>query len=68
MTCGVLNCFFVIVHGRRRILHCNITKHQSSAWVAQQLAFFYDYSSYLIFERAANFNEEVVNAHPEGTT
>jgi hypothetical protein len=34
---GVLHCFFVIAHGRRRILHCNFTRYPSSAWVSQQL-------------------------------
>jgi len=34
---GVLYCFFVISHGRRRILHFNITKHPTSLWVVQQL-------------------------------
>jgi putative transposase len=34
---GVLYCFFVISHGRRRILHFNVTKHPTSLWVVQQL-------------------------------
>jgi hypothetical protein len=34
---SVLYCFFVIAHERRRILHCNVTRHPTSAWVAQQL-------------------------------
>jgi hypothetical protein len=33
---GVLYCFFVIAHDRRRILHCNVTKHPASLWVVQQ--------------------------------
>jgi transposase InsO family protein len=64
LTFGVLYCFFVISHDRRRILHCNITRHPSSVWVAQQLreTFPYDSASkYLIFDRAANFNAEVVS-------
>ncbi len=32
-----LYCFFVIEHGRRRILHFNITSHPTSDWVVQQL-------------------------------
>src|SRR5580658_5489685 len=63
LTFGVLYCFFVISHDRRRILHWNVTRHPSSAWVVQQLrqAFPYDYSTkYLIFDRATNFNEEAV--------
>src|SRR5580698_8222034 len=44
LTFGVLYCFFVIFHDRRRILHWNVTRHPSSAWVMQQLrqAFPYD--------------------------
>jgi putative transposase len=44
LTFGVLYCFFVIAHDRRRILHCDVTKHPTSAWVVQQLrdAFPYD--------------------------
>ena len=37
LTFGVLYCFFVIAHDRRRILHCNVTMHPTSAWVVQQL-------------------------------
>jgi putative transposase len=54
LTFGVLYCFFVIAHARRRILHCNVTRHPSSAWVIQQLrdAFPYDLApDYLIFDR-----------------
>jgi putative transposase len=64
LTFGILRCFFVIAHDRRRIIHCNVTRHPSSAWISQQLreAFPYDSThSYLIFDRAANFNEEVIS-------
>jgi putative transposase len=37
ITFGVLYCFFVIRHDRRRILHLNITKHPTSCWIIQQL-------------------------------
>jgi transposase InsO family protein len=36
-TFRVLYCFFVIEHGRRRILHFNVTPHPSADWVVQQL-------------------------------
>lgn len=65
LTFGVLDCFFVIAHDRRRILHCNVTKHPTSAWVTQQLreAFPYDTAPrYLIFDRGSQFNEEVIDA------
>ena len=64
LTFGVLHCFFIIAHDRRRVLHFNVTRHPSSAWISQQLreAFPYDeVPTYLIFDRAANFNEEVVS-------
>jgi hypothetical protein len=32
LSFGVLYCFFVIAHDRRRILHCNATNHPTSAW------------------------------------
>ena len=37
LSFGVLYCFFVIGHERRRILHFNVTRHPTSAWVVQQL-------------------------------
>ena len=64
LTFGMIYCFFVISHDRRRILHCNVTRHPTSAWVSQQLreAFPYDSASkYLIFDRATNFNIDVVS-------
>jgi putative transposase len=51
------------MYERRRILHCNVTKHPTSAWVVQQLREAFPYDSapgYLIFDRGANFNEEVI--------
>ena len=63
LTFGMIYCFFVISHDRRRILHYNVTRHPTAAWVSQQLreAFPDDTApKYLIFDRATNFNEEVV--------
>jgi len=62
LTFGVLYCFFIITHDRRRILHCNMTRHPSSTWIIQQLREAFPYDSvpqYLIFDRGSNFNEEV---------
>src|ERR1700686_1653832 len=64
LTFGALYCFFVISHDRRRILHCNITRHQSGVCVVQQLRETFPYESapnYLIFDRGTNFNEEVIS-------
>jgi hypothetical protein len=64
MAFSVLYCFFVIAHDRRRILHFNVTRHPTSAWVAQQLREAFPYDSapkYLIFDRGANFNHQVID-------
>jgi len=59
---GVLYVFFVISHGRRRILHFNVTKHPTSLWVVQQLreAFPFELAPrFLIFDRDAKYGREV---------
>ena len=64
LSFGVLYCFFVIAHDRRRILHCNVPRHPTSAWVVQQLREVYPDDSapgYLLFDRGSNFNEEVID-------
>jgi putative transposase len=65
ITFGVLYCFFVISHDRRRILHVNVTKHPTSAWIIQQLreAFPLEAShKYMIFDRDQKFGFEVIAA------
>jgi hypothetical protein len=58
----LLYCFFVIEHGRRRILHFNITRYPSAEWVLQQLrealpeAGLYRYA---IFDRDSKFDSGV---------
>ncbi len=37
LTFRVLYCFFAIEHGRRKILHFNVTKHPTEHWIVQQL-------------------------------
>ncbi len=65
ITFGVLYCFFVISHDRRRILHCNVTRHPTSLWVVQQLREAFPYQSvprFLIFDRDAKYGIEVLAA------
>jgi hypothetical protein len=62
---GVLYCFFVIRHDRRRILHVSVTKRPTSGWIIQQLreAFPFEAShKYLIFDRDQKFGFEVIAA------
>src|ERR1039457_7044087 len=64
LTFGILYCFFVIGHDRRRILHCNVTRNPSALWVALQLHETWEYSQppqrFLIFDRDAKFSADVV--------
>jgi putative transposase len=62
ITLGVIYCFFVIAHDRRRILHFNVTKHPTSFWVVQQLreAFPFGFSPrFLLFDRDGKYGLEV---------
>jgi len=64
LSFGVLYCYFVIAHDRRRILHFNVTKHPTSAWTAQQLREAFPFDSapkFLIFDRGSNFNSDVID-------
>ncbi len=65
VTFRLLYCFFVISHDRRRILHFNVTRHPTSAWIIQQLreAFpFESASRFLIFDRDSKYGLEVLVA------
>src|SRR5664280_1861789 len=63
LTFGVLYCFFIIGHDRRRILHFNVTRHPTSAWIVQQLREAFPYDSaprFLIFDHDAKYGLEVL--------
>jgi len=58
----VLYVFFILGHDRRRILHYNVTRHPTSAWIVQQLrdAFPYDPpTKFLILDHDAKYGTEV---------
>ena len=63
VTFKLLYCFFVIEHGRRKILHANVTAHPTAEWVVQQLRETFSEAGpyrYVIFDRDAKFNADVV--------
>jgi len=63
LTFQVLYCFFVIEHGRRKILHFNVTRHPTAGWVVQQLGEAFPEAGpyhYVILDRDAKFDVEVV--------
>ena len=64
LTFQLLYCFFVIEHGRRRILHFNVTRHPSAEWVVQQLREAFPEASayrYVILDRDAKFDGTVIS-------
>lgn len=65
LTFGVLYCFFVIGHDRRKILRCNVTRNPNRLWVVQQLRETWPYEGthrFLIFDRDSKFGNDVVSA------
>jgi len=63
LTFQVLYVLVIIHHGRRILLHVNVTFHPTAQWVVQQLreAFPYDTApGYLIFDRDSIFSAKVV--------
>jgi putative transposase len=63
VTFQLLYCFFVIEHGRRRILHFNVTRHPTAEWVIQQLREAFPEAlpyRYAVFDRDSTFNADVV--------
>jgi transposase InsO family protein len=63
VTIQLLYCFFVIEHGRRKILHCNVTRHPTAEWVVQQLRETFPEAGghrYVILDRDSKFDTNVL--------
>ena len=63
-TFRLLYVWFVIGHGRRRILHFDVTANPSAAWVIQQLREAFPFGTaprHLIFDRDSLFSAHVVS-------
>ena len=65
LTFGVLYCFFLIGHDRRRILHHNVTLNPNALWIELQLHEAWECGQqperFLIFDRDAKFSADVVS-------
>ena len=71
LTFGVLYCFFVIGHDRRKILHCNVTRQPNALWIVQQLHEAWGFEQpyrFLIFDRDAKFSAEVARTVKQSGT
>jgi hypothetical protein len=63
-TLRILYVWFIIHHGRRRILHFNVTERPRPPWVIQQLRESFSYETapfYLVFDRDSIFAGNVVS-------
>jgi transposase InsO family protein len=65
LTFGVLYCFFIIDHERRRILRCNVTCNPSSLWIVQKMREAWPYTQaqkFLLFDHDSKFDRDVIDA------
>jgi len=64
MTFGVLYCFFVIAHDRRRIKHFNATQNLQATWIAMRQRQTWKEGNqpqrFLLFDRDSKFSADVV--------
>lgn len=63
LTFQLLYGFFVIEHGRRKILHFNVTRHPTAEWVVQQLRETFPDAGlyrYVILDRDSKFDANVM--------
>jgi transposase InsO family protein len=61
----LLTIWFIIDHGRRRIVHFKVTTKPSEQWVIQQLRESFPYDSaprYLIYDNDSIFSDKVTDA------
>jgi transposase InsO family protein len=65
LTFGILYCFFVIAHDRRRILRCNVTRNPNALWVTLQLRQTWAWDEqpqrFLLFDRDSKYGADVVS-------
>jgi putative transposase len=68
ITFGVLYCFFVISHDRRKILRFNVTRNPHALWIAQQMREAWPYAAvhkFLLFDHDSKFGSDVISAARE---
>ena len=68
ITFGVLYCFFVMAHDRRKILCFNVTRNPNAPWIVQQLREAWPYAPahrFLLFDHDLKFGRDVVSAVKE---
>jgi putative transposase len=65
LTFGVLYCFWVIGHDRRKILRFNVTRNPHALWIVQQMGEAWPYlpaHRFLLFDHDSKFGTDVISA------
>jgi len=65
LSFGLLYCFFVIGHDRRKILRFNVTRNPNALWMVQQMREAWPYvpaHGFLLFDRDSKFGTDVIPA------
>jgi putative transposase len=65
LTFGVLYCFFVIGHDRRKILRFNVTRNPNALWIVQQMREAWPYAPmqrFLLLDHDSKFGRDVISA------
>jgi len=65
LTFGLLYCFFVIGHDRRKILRFNVTRNPNALWIVQQMREAWPYTRFprfLLFDHDSKFGTDVISA------
>jgi putative transposase len=65
LTFGILYCFFVIGHHRRKILCFNVTRNPHALWIVQQMREAWPYvpaHRFLWFDHDSKFGTDVISA------
>jgi putative transposase len=65
ITFGVLYCFFIIGHDRRKILSFNVTRNPNADWIVQQMREALPYAPthrFLLFDHDSKFGKDVISA------
>jgi transposase InsO family protein len=65
LTFGVLYCFFVSGHDRRKILRFNVTRNPNAFWIVQQMREAWPYAPahrFLVFDHDTKFGNDVISS------
>jgi putative transposase len=69
LTFGILYCFFVVGHHRRKILRFNVTRNPNAFWIVQQMREAWPYvpaHRFLLSDRDSKFGSDVISAERLG--